>query len=572
MMTSIYSGVSGLKAQQTKLNVIGNNIANVNTTGYKAQTVSFADLLSQTISGATAANTTTGRGGINAKQIGTGVSVAATTTITTVGSTQSTGNSNDVSISGNGYFIVQGGGSGTYQFTRAGNFGVDSSGNLTVNGYNICGWPDYALDADGNYVFDTDTAVSPLNLFSNGKKVLAASATTKSTLSGAIDASSDAQGTVTSATAATLGSTSNATANVTGLTAASNDLTSLAGATITVNGTTITINSGDTIQTVLDSLNAISGVTASFTAGDGTNGYIQLSTSATGSTAALTVNGDNSVLTGLLAATTDTAVTTLTASGTDTVYPTGLLDTTNLEADGTTTLTVYDSLGNDYNVQVSLYKSYVVSSDAANPVTYWQWEAGTTDSNMAVSGSGLIAFDKNGNIITTNDAYDATPSITLTPSNSNGSGAAAFSVTLDMTDVTTSANTSSLTNTSNGYAAGTLEDFSIGSDGTITGTYSNGYTQPLGVIALANFTNPAGLLKIGDNLYSTTVNSGAYTGGVIAGSGGTGSLSAGTLEMSNVDLSEQFSEMMITQRAYQANSKVISASDECLQAVINMVN
>ncbi|MEL7634624.1 MULTISPECIES: flagellar hook-basal body complex protein [Sporomusa] len=569
MMTSIYSGVSGLKAQQTKLNVIGNNIANVNTAGYKAQTVSFADLLSQTLSGATAANTTTSQGGTNAKQVGTGVGVAATTTITTVGSTQSTGNANDVSISGNGYFIVQGGGSSNYQFTRAGNFGVDAAGNLTVNGYNICGWSDFTIAADGSYVFNTDKAVSPLNLFSNGKQVLAASATTKSTLTGAIDASAEAQGTVTPATAATLGSADNATANATGLTAASDDLTSLAGATITVNGTAITIQSGDTIQTVLDSLNAISGVTASFAAGDGTNGYIQLSTSAAGSTAALTVSGDNSVLTGLLGATTG-ADTTLTATGTDAVNPTGLIDTSNLEADGTTTLTVYDSLGNAYNVQVSLYKSYVDSSDPDNPVTYWQWEADTADSNLSVNGSGLLAFDKNGKIITTNDTYDATPSITLTPTNSNAS-AAAFSVALDMTQVTTSANTASLTNTSDGYPAGTLDDFSIGSDGVITGVYSNGYTQPLGIIALANFTNPAGLLKIGDNLYTTTVNSGAFTGGVIAGSAGTGSLSAGTLEMSNVDLSEQFAEMMITQRAYQANSKIISASDECLQAVINMV-
>ena len=134
-----------------------------------------------------------------------------------------------------------------------------------------------------------------------------------------------------------------------------------------------------------------------------------------------------------------------------------------------------------------------------------------------------------------------------------------------------STGTDSLTNTTDGYKSGSLDDFSITSDGVIVGSYDNGQTQSLGVIGLAKFTNSGGLDKIGDNLYTTTVNSGEFTGGVTAGSAGTGGLSAGTLEMSNVDLSEQFSEMMITQRAYQANSKIISASDECLQAVINMV-
>ena len=444
MMSSIYSGVSGLKAQQKKLDVIGNNIANVNTAGFKGSTVSFADVLSQTLSGASAGNGTTG--GTNAKQIGLGVGVAATTTSMTTGSTQSTGNSSDVSISGSGFFIVEGGSSGKYQFTRAGNFGVDSAGNLVVNGYSVCGWPDYTVDANGDYKFDTEVAVEPLNLFADGKKTLAPQVSTASTLSGSIDASATAQGT---------------------------------------------------------------------------------STAPVDSTA---------------------------------------VSTGNLSADSSTTLTVYDALGNSYNVQVKFYKSYV---DTTTNNTSWYWEASTTDSNLTVTaGSGTIEFDSSGKIVASTIA--TTPTLTLTPK----SGAAAFDVTLDMADMTSYANSGSdsLTNTTDGYSSGDLSDFSIGSDGVITGIYSNGQTQPLAMLALAGFTNPAGLLKIGDNLYSTTVNSGDFTGGVTAGSAGTGSLSAGTLEMSNVDLSEQFSEMMITQRAYQANSKIVSAADECLQAVINMVS
>lgn len=926
MMSSIYSAVSGIKSQGTKLNVIGNNISNVNTIGYKGQTVTFADLLSQTISGATGA--TTSKGGSNAKQIGTGVSVASTSTITTVGSTQTTGNDQDVAITGNGYYIVQGGGTGKYQFTRAGNFGVDSAGNLTVNGYNVCGWSDYTLDADGNYVFDTDTDVGALNLFANGKQVLAAKQTTKSTLTGAIDASADVHATSTTPAIineGVLGTTANATTNCTGLTNATTDLAKAFAGTISINGTSVTISSTDTVQSVIDKINNLSattGVTAEFNIGDGANGYIKLTTTDSGTSAKIKLVGTDTTLQGLFAAeaagttkatstsssktatavgsaanattnktgltaastvssqlagditisygtpSTDqnitinsgdsilevlkaindqtattgvsatfvansgngyiqlssnssfklsgtdavvqalfageatasatatgstvgstgnaatnatgftadtdtvssrfagtftikssttgksdatititsaesisaivaainaqTATTGVTAAfvansgngyiqltpssgvGTDTVTLTGTdavvqglfaaeasgtptvtgtsasttanlvgsttnattnatgftadtdtvssrlsgditiksstsgassstitiasgesmaaiiaainaqsattgitaafnagdgtngyiqltdttggtatlsgtdaaiqdifaaatssadtLSTTGLAADGATTLTAYDSLGNSYNVGVNLYKSYIDSTtDPNNPVTYWYWEADTSEDNATVSGSGFIAFDSDGKVITNDANYDATPSITLTPTGSNA-GSVAFEVALDMTAIKAQADTDSLTNTTDGYEAGTLSDFSIGSDGTITGIYSNDYTQPLGVIALATFSNAAGLLKLGNGLYTTTVNSGDFTGGVVAGSSGSGSLSAGELEMSNVDLSEQFSEMMITQRAYQANSKVISASDECLQAVINMVS
>jgi flagellar hook protein FlgE len=134
----------------------------------------------------------------------------------------------------------------------------------------------------------------------------------------------------------------------------------------------------------------------------------------------------------------------------------------------------------------------------------------------------------------------------------------------------TSSSTSKVTGTPNGYEAGELQSVGISSDGTIVGTYSNGQTQSLAKIALATFTNPEGLEKIGSNLYAVSANSGNYTT-VVAGSGGSGSLSSGTLEMSNVDLAEQFSNMMISQRAYQANSKVISTADEMLQSLINMV-
>lgn len=459
MMMSMYSGVSGLKAQQTKLNVIGNNIANVNTVGYKYQTVSFSDLLSQTLSGATGANAATNQGGTNAKQIGLGVGVSATTTVMTTGSTQATGNSSDASISGDGFFIVQGGAKGEYQFTRAGNFGVDANGNLTVNGYLVCGWQDYggAAQSDGTYSFDTQKTVEPLNLFSdsyNGnKQMIAAKATTAASLSGNL------------------------------------------------------LSSASTV----DDATALNDIGSGFS-----------------------------------------------------------FDTT--DADAITTMTVYDAQGNSYDIQVNFKKCYVDTTDPDNPITSWYWEATSGDTALS-NASGYVTFDSSGKIIKQPDSsadYTTAPVITVAGSDS----VTPFTISLDLTGISTyTSSTSNSVSVSkiDGYEAGELQDFTIGSDGVITGVYSNGQTQPLGMIALATFANAAGLEKIGDNLYATTANSGAFTGGVPAGTKGTGSLSSGTLEMSNVDLAEQFSEMMITQRAYQANSKIISTSDEMMQTLINMV-
>lgn len=451
MSTAMFSGVSGLKSQQTKLDVIGNNIANISTTGYKSQSVSFSDILSQTISSATAPSTTSSRGGTNAIQVGLGVTVSSVSTNMDTGSTETTGNDMDVSIGGDGFFIVQGGTTGNYQFTRAGNFGVDSNGNLTVNGLTVCGWQEYSTDTDGTYTYNTQKTVEAINLFSdsvNGnKKVIAPDATSTATLSGTLLPTEDAQG---------------------------------------------------------------------------------------------------------------TALTTIGTSPTDT--------------DSTTTMSVYDAQGNSYDVQVKMTKCY---TDTSTGYTSWYWEAASSDSDLTVDtpASGYIAFDSDGKLVTTDTTnFATTPSITLTPDSSIG--ASAFTVTLDMSGLSsytsTSSTSSSVTATADGYASGELQGVSIGSDGVITGTYSNGQKQPLAMLALATFTNPEGLEKIGTNLYTTTVNSGSFTGGVAAGSSGTGTLSSGTLEGSNVDLAQEFSNMMITQRAYQANSKIITTSDEMMETLINL--
>lgn len=452
MMRSLFSGVSGLKVHQQKMDVIGNNIANVNTVGFKSSRVTFSDILNQTMSGATSADTTTGRGGTNPIQIGLGVGITAIDTLATAGSTESTGYATDLAIGGNGFFIVRNGSNSTYQFTRAGNFTVDELGNLVNSeGLNVYGWLDYGgvQQADGTYSYDTDVLVEPINIYSDAynanKRIINAKATENATFEGNLDSGEAAAG------------------------EALYDI-------------------GDTVP----------------------------------------------------------------------------------DPQFSSTMSVYDSLGNEYEVEVDFVKCFVDADADGNELTSWYWQINDTNGlDMTAGSSGYICFDSNGDIIT--DDASAPKSIELTATPEDIVGSSELTITIDFGNLTMNSDDSSVqTDTVDGYPPGTLSDYSIGSDGMIMGVYSNGQQQPLGMIALAVFENPSGLSKAGSNTYYATANSGDFTNGVKVGTNGSGSLSAGCLEMSNVDLSNEFSQLIITQRGFQANSRVITASDEMLQELVNL--
>ena len=183
MMRSLYSGVAGLKTHQIRMDVIGNNIANVNTTAYKSSSMTFSELMSQTTQKASGANATTGVGGTNAKQIGLGVKAGAiNTAITTQGSAQSTGNPFDIMITGDNFFVVNNGSENF--FTRDGSFYVDGAGNLamTSTGYNVMGWG--VDETTGNIKQDTVTA---LRIMSAANMTYPPEATTKANISGILD-------------------------------------------------------------------------------------------------------------------------------------------------------------------------------------------------------------------------------------------------------------------------------------------------------------------------------------------------------------------------------------------------
>ncbi len=440
-MPSLYTAVSGLRTNQTKLDVISNNVANSNTVGYKSQNVSFSDVLNQTIKSASAPNGNTGTGGTNAMQVGLGVSLASITTDTTTGSMQQTGNATDMAIDGEGYFVVKNA-DGTFSYTRAGNFGIDSEGNLvTSDGLCVCGWAEYTEADDGTVTFDTTTDPVALNLYSDSfianKQSLNPEATTAVTLTGNLDSSETALGTAASTIA-----------------------------------------------------------------------------------------------------------------------------TADITTQATTTMTVYDSLGNAHEADVNFTKCYV--DDTTNETT-WYYEITAEDGSTPTPSTGYLKFDSSGNNVD-ETGYESSVAVTL---DVDGTTDVTFDLDFSATTMYNSDSTAYVLS-SDGREASELVDYSIGQDGVITGVYDSGETRPLGCIALATFSNAAGLQKTGNSLYSTTANSGTQANMYQAGTGNAGTISTGYLEMSNVNLASEFTEMIVAQRAYQANSKVVTTADEMLQVLINM--
>jgi flagellar hook protein FlgE len=242
---------------------------------------------------------------------------------------------------------------------------------------------------------------------------------------------------------------------------------------------------------------------------------------------------------------------TLAPKSTDAVslkgnVPADAADATALQ----TSVDVYDQLGNAHTLAVTMTKN------AGTPPS---WAVDITDQSLtppASVGTGTITFNADGTM------PSPAPTITATVDGQ--------AVTIDVAAMTGYAGQSSLgVDNQTGFPAGSLQGFSIGPDGVLTGVFSGGRTQALGQLALATFSNPSGLVKAGDSTYQASVNSGLAQVGT-PGSGSRGELAGGVLEMSNVDLAQEFTNLIIAQRGFQANSRVITASDEILQDLVNI--
>ena len=554
MMRSLYSGVAGLRTHQTKMDVIGNNIANVNTTSYKSQSISFSDLLYQTSQHASGANTETGRGGTNARQIGLGsVTGAIETNITGQGSAQTTNNPFDIMITGDSFFVVSDG-SQNY-FTRDGSFTVDGTGNLVMssNGYTVMGWK---ADANGNIIQDT---VSALKVMDQANLTYPPEATTKGTVSGILD-KNDTNLTTTKGKIISmpfydsLGYSYNAKFSIhpidtdtgnfyiqlDGITDSSGNTVTDTGATFgsTLSVTNTTTYSSSTIGSgTLGSTNPIDCEIKQYTNGSGATvyGIFDKLNETNGTSSAIDSSKDLSA--------------SITSDELLAVY--GLTDTYSA-ANG------YSSVQATYDSTTGVMS--VTATKSVSNAMYVQYDPDTGDFNgINTTGSGFSPTASTGTLSFTAGNFS---SIDIGFSGStmfNNNGTSTISATYGDTD-----------NNGSGRKIGNMSGISIAQDGTISASYDNGQTRVLGQISVANFANASGLEKEGDNLYSATRNSGDFDGiGTVVTSGG-GKMTTGELEMSNVDLSREFTEMITTQRGFQANSRIITVSDTMLEELVNL--
>ncbi|MFP4065955.1 MAG: flagellar hook protein FlgE [Spirochaetaceae bacterium] len=467
MMRSLYAGVSGLQNHQTRMDTIGNNVSNVNTTGFKKGRVQFQDMISQTLQGA--ARPREEIGGIDPKQIGLGMQIASIDTLHNQGSLQTTGVKSDLAIQGNGFFVLRDGENQFY--TRDGSFSIDEEGMLVnpANGMRVQGWA--AEQGDGEARINTSESVQDLS---------------------------------------------------------------------------IPVGSKDPAQETTE---------------------------------------------------------VFLASNLNKNTPEIPEDATQAEIDeGTWTVEydIYDSYGNTHTLRVDWTKV----DDVAN-----QWEAAVqidpeqdVPPNQAVSVAGvdsaddqtfLVDFANDGTIQQVSNAdggvvdegelsvdvsYEVPESQVVLDEEQGlplGPQTQTFSLELgevgafvdSMTQYASESSTKVFSQ--NGNAMGYLEDYRIDESGVITGIFSNGTKRPLGQVALASFTNPGGLEKSGENNYVQTNNSGLAD---IAESGvaGKGKVISGSLEMSNVDLAEEFTDMITTQRGFQGSSRTITTSDEMLQEILTL--
>lgn len=451
MMRSLYSGVAGLKTHQTRMDVIGNNIANVNTTAYKSQSMTFSDLMYQTTQAASGANPTTGVGGTNARQIGLGAKTSAIkTAITTQGASQTTNDPFDIMITGDSFFIVNNG-QNNY-FTRDGSFYVDGAGNLamTSTGYNVMGWQ---VDPNDASAIKQDT-VSALRVMTTENMTYPPEATKSARISGIIDK----------------------------------------------NDTNVNATAGKIMN-------------LEFYDNQGYKYTAKLSVHSTKTDGQFTVKLDD----------------------------------------------ILDSKGTS------------VLADPANA---------SLQQNNATVTNPVLEFDlKNGSFKNVGTAGANPAASTLTLHFDAAKFPSFTDITIDFSKCSNLNNNGSSTvspirgdakGNGAGRKVGEMSGIEIQKDGMIYANYDNGCSRLLGQIAVATFANASGLAKEGDNLYSATQNSGDFDGiGTDITTGG-GYMNTGVLEMSNVDLSSEFTEMITTQRGFQANSRIITVSDTLLEELTNL--
>jgi flagellar hook protein FlgE len=448
MMRALFAGVSGLRNHQVRMDVIGNNIANVNTVAFKSSRVTFAESFNQLLQGAT--RPPANSGGRNPLQIGNGMNIASIDTKFTQGTIQGTGVQTDLAISGDGFFVVKGNGRTLY--TRAGNFQFDANGRLVApsNGFIVQG-----INADPLGNFSSSSAVTDVDLSLNMK------------------------------------SPARATQNLT-----------LAG---NLNLNQRIIQTSPTTQSEPHQMS----ITVYDTAGQAHNLVMTF----------------NQVFTG--------------------------------------TPPVPD---NTWTFSITSASATVEAIDNGSPPA-----TAPLDANQ-----GLVTFNASGQMVDFGNGLVSLSAEQVRIRVSPTSGGTPFDILLDPGTLNGIDGLSQFSNPSNavftsqdGYTSGDLQDITIDSTGVLTGFYTNGVSRPVAQVSLASFNNPTAMLRVGENMFDPSANSGVAVLG-FAGTSNTSTITASALESSNVDLSEQFTEMITAQRGFQAAARVITTSDEMLTELVNL--
>lgn len=578
MMRSLFSAVSGLKTHQTKMDVIGNNVANVNTVAFKSSNVTFNEIMYQTISNASGANATTGKGGVNAKQIGLGVTTGATKiTITGSGAAETTGDPFDIRLtdkSTTNFFIVNTGGENL--FTRAGSFYVDGAGNLcmTSTGYTVMGWQ---VDEETKDI-KKDT-VSALRIMQEKNLTSAPEGTTAATAGGIID-KNDTNVTSDSGYAMNLNfydklgykytakfavklenaDTETYTVELTDI--IDSDNASVLTKYINGGGKLTDVFGKDTTSTrsypIIDENihYAAADINAEIKAGDFYSTYTYYDAAGTAYTGYTKVTLDEAANTYTVADYTYFASPEDAANGINTPVPAKTGTLTDLFGVSTEQLGNFGAPG----VPTAGYNAATGAFEYTVPAVNYTLKFNPADGTFSYVGdAGSDTVQLNLAKTLGNNFEDITVDFSGSKTADN-SGKSSLGIDRGFENGSVGA----------GKALGKLTGISINNGGRIYGSYDNGNTVLLGQIAVAQFANASGLEKVGENCYTTTLNSGEFDGiGVEIAADGS-SMNTGELEMSNVDLSTEFTQMIITQRGFQSNSRVITTSDTLLEELINL--
>lgn len=578
MMRSLFSAVSGLKTHQTKMDVIGNNVANVNTVGFKSSSVTFSEIMYQTISNASGANATTGKGGVNAKQIGLGVNTGATKiSITSSGAAETTGDPFDIRLtdkSTTNFFIVNNGSENL--FTRAGSFYIDGAGNLcmTSTGYTVMGWQ--VDETTGDIKKDT---VSALRIMQEKNLTSSPEATSAGTVGGIMD-KNDSNVTSEDGYAMNLNFYDKLGYRYTAKFAVK--VTDPESESYTVELTDILDSENNSVLSKYlnrgGNMASVFGQNTTVTKTFGLqNASIRYATTDIGNISAgeyyyayTTYNNVGEEIPGYAAVTLDPANNTYTvaayqkynsaeeaiANGTPTEFPEQEGTVTDLFGITRAQLNAYVNPGEATATFNTTTGAFEYTAPAVNYTLKFNQITGEF-SYVGAEGSNTVTL----NLADTlgNNFSDIEIDFSTCKAADNG-GKTTLGADAGIENGTVGA----------GKALGVMTGISINNNGKIYGSYDNGDTVLLGQIAVAQFANASGLEKVGENCYQTTLNSGEFDGiGVEVAADG-GSMTTGELEMSNVDLSTEFTQMIITQRGFQSNSRVITTSDTLLEELINL--